>query len=397
MDKDIDKIKKLESELQDAKDQLQQSNDFLEEITRSVRGPLYSIMELTRMAKEDEQSEGGMDRYLDRMSSSGANINEAIDDIVAFRQIITGKVKLHPEKVYLSSLLQHVSKALERTMSEKNLDFTLHTNFKGNPALVADDTVLFHTLRKFVQSVTVDMTRNGFLSLSVSVEPEDMERARVSFRLEAHGAALRGNRVELLYMPYEELHARFRTDSSSLDSGVVIFRSYAHEMGTDALFLETDEENIVRMVLSLSFPIAPSSLSEQPEYHFKGKRILVADDDEINLEVVEHLLRSKGAEVLSVRDGREMLLSYRTEHGKFDLLLMDLIMPDLSGIEVARTIRSTAVIPSAKTVPLIGMTADAIHDNYEETKKAGMNACLIKPIDADKLYQAVAECLSDPR
>ena len=255
---------------------------------------------------------------------------------------------------------------------------------------MVDDNILFHMLRKFILTAVNDMIRGGLLSLVIDKTAESPQNVSLLFCLNAHGIEMKGKHLEELYMPYEALRLRIDADSSSVDNGIVIFRSYAHVLGTDELKIETDEETTAFLSLPLTIPLVSSSLEEHRKYDFSGKRILVADDDEINLEIVEKLLRDKGAEVITVRDGREMLLSYRSEHGKFDLLLMDIVMPDMTGLQVARVIRSTTVIPTAKDVPLIAMTVNAFEEHYEESIEAGMNAHLVKPIDPEKLYQTIA-------
>ncbi len=129
------------------------------------------------------------------------------------------------------------------------------------------------------------------------------------------------------------------------------------------------------------------------DYNFNGKRILLADDDEINLLITEKLLREHNAEVVSVRDGAEAIDTYRDEHGKFDLLILDLVMPKMGGMDVALNIRTVDAIPSAIDVPIITMTAHKGHYNPMRAEIAGIANHFNKPIEPDDLLQAIRDCI----
>ncbi len=129
------------------------------------------------------------------------------------------------------------------------------------------------------------------------------------------------------------------------------------------------------------------------DYNFNGKRILLADDDEINLLITEKLLREHNAEVVSVRDGAEAIDTYRDEHGKFDLLILDLVMPKMGGMDVALNIRTVDAIPSAIDVPIITMTAHKDHYNPLRAEIAGIVSHFNKPIEPDDLLQAISDCI----
>ena len=128
------------------------------------------------------------------------------------------------------------------------------------------------------------------------------------------------------------------------------------------------------------------------DYDFTGKRILIADDDEINLRIMEKLLRDHGAEVISVRDGSEVMDTYRDEHGKFDMMILDLVMPHIGGLEVALQIRSIDVIPGASDIPIITITAHKKRYKPLKAELAGISAHFEKPIEPDDLLAAVQKC-----
>ncbi len=129
------------------------------------------------------------------------------------------------------------------------------------------------------------------------------------------------------------------------------------------------------------------------DYSLAGKRILLADDDEFSLAETEKLLIDYGAEVISVRDGAEAMDTYGDEHGKFDLLILDLTMPKMGGMDVALNIRTMDVIPSAIDVPIITMTAHKKQFNPLRAELAGIAKHISKPFTPETLLEAVSECI----
>ncbi|MCR5099591.1 MAG: response regulator [Lachnospiraceae bacterium] len=126
-------------------------------------------------------------------------------------------------------------------------------------------------------------------------------------------------------------------------------------------------------------------------YDFSGKRILVADNDESIVTMLEAALREKGAEVISVMDGSEVMDTFRDEHGKFDMLILDVKMPGMGGVDIALNIRSIDAIPGTTDVPVIVIAAHEKYFNVVRAEIAGVCELLHKPIEEERLYDAVAK------
>ncbi len=125
------------------------------------------------------------------------------------------------------------------------------------------------------------------------------------------------------------------------------------------------------------------------DYDFSGKRILVADNDESVVTILEGALREKGAEVISVMDGSEVMDTFRDEHGKFDLLILDVKMPGMGGVDIALNIRAIDALPGTSDVPIIVIAAHEKYFNVVRAEIAGICELLHKPIEPERLYAAV--------
>ena len=226
----------------------------------------------------------------------------------------------------------------------------------------------------------------------------DNAKATLEFSVECLGIVIDQERLQVLFQPYDYLKSRIEQDVGSIDIALVILKNYALAMGADTLTAESDEGRGTKLSITLTVPLAEEDPKAdemcQSEYDFQGLRVLIADDNEINLEVGETLLFSRGCDVVSAINGQDAVDSYIREQGRFDLIIMDIVMPVMDGLEAAKRIREMTDIPGSDTIPIIAMTADAFKDNFEESFQAGMSAHLVKPISPERLYSVMADVLS---
>ncbi|WP_029320363.1 response regulator [Butyrivibrio sp. AE3004] len=378
----------------ETKNKLCFSDSFLEQMSRNVRGPLYSIIEFSKLAIGSMSDEVAVHHYLDQINRAGHFMNESMDDVMAMRQIIMQNVSIHPESINVDKLVEALENDLSHIFSYSGILFKPKTIDLKDCVIIADYSILFQILRKMIRLVSNLLPAKSTLDFEVYKSSESYNEYEIGFKVYSSEAILTSSQVDALRLGYNNVEKDMYNSIDSMDPMIFILRCYAHEMGTDTVNVKNDAEKGVEIDLKLRFPIVTGEqleLLSNRNYDFSQKRILVADDDEINLEIIEKLLREKGAEVITVRDGREALLTYRTEHGKFDLILLDIVMPDIDGLAVARMIRDNTTIPSSKNVPIIAMTVNAFHEDYEQSLKAGMNSHLVKPIDSERLYNTLAE------
>ncbi len=389
-----DKNKELTDKLIETKHKLYFSDSFLEQMSRNVRGPLYSIIEFSKIAKDAGNDEVAVNHYLDQINRAGHLMNESMDDVMAIRQIAMKNVSLHPEFVDLDEFLEVLRGDVAHFLIPIGIMLNIEKKGLDKCYISADYSILFQVLRKMIRITAETMPNLSTLYLEVENKGSIDENIEISFTVIGKEAALSSSQLQALKDEFGALEYDMYSTLDSMDPKVIIIRFYAHEMGADNIEITPHPEGGINMQVTFKFPVVSGkeySALINRTFDFSQKRILVADDDEINLEIIDKLLREKGAEVITVRDGRETLLTYRTEHGKFDLILLDIVMPDIDGLSVARQIRENTTIPSSKKIPIIAMTVNAFHEDYEQSLKAGMNSHLVKPIDSGRLYNTIAE------
>ena len=374
---------------------LSQSDMLLQKLNNSVRGPLYSVMELARIALNDNLSPDQTADYLAMIERSGRAMNESIDDIMALRQIYMNEVHIHPLRIYIIDLLNRLKSDLEKSLDNYKTSFNVSDDKMMDTAILVDYTALLQVCRKISKN-------SGFMSYQKKIDfiidkvTEDAGSITLKLSMSFSEFSLTSTLVDGLTMPYKTIQSNIEKGCCTIDSRCLIIRYYLHAMGTDTIDIENESNGSTVVSINLSFPIVSRkdfAKLDLDSIDFTGKRILVADDDNVNLKVIEKLLLEKNAEFVTVRDGKEALHTFRDEHGRFDLILMDIIMPDMSGLDVTRKIRQTKTLPNAKSIPIIAMTVNALDENYYESKAAGMNAHLVKPIEPERLYATIAEYL----
>ena len=375
---------------------LRNSDMLLEKLNNSVRGPLYSIMELARITLEENLTPDQTSDNLAMIERSGRNMNESIDDIMALRQIYMKDVHIHPLRIYIVDLLNRLKCDLEKTLENYKTSFTASDDKMMDTAILVDYTVLLQVLRKFAKNTARFMSFQKKIDFVVDKVAEDNGTITLRLSIAFAEFSLTSPLIDALTMPFETLQSKAENSSSPLDPHCLIIRYFMHTMGTDTIDIENNCNGSTVISINLTFPVVSQkdfAKLNLDSIDFTGKRILVADDDDVNLKIIEKLLMDKNADFVTVRDGKEALHTFRDEHGRFDLILMDIIMPDMSGLDVTREIRQTTTLPNAKSIPIIAMTVSALHENYYESKAVGMNAHLVKPVEPERLYATIAEYL----
>lgn len=390
----------LESALKKANSEIDEKNTFLNMLSRNIRTPLYSIMGLTRIAQEEDPHQtNAIEAYLHKISMSGTYMSSTIDDVLDLRRISKHEITLNPEPLLLQDLFRRIDSIIQPSVYEKGLLYTRETNRLSSLTVMADPHCMQQILVKLLQSAISYSVKGGRITLTSRELFRSHGAVTLEFAVESRGIVIDQERLQSLFRPYDYLRDRIDSDPGSLDIDLIILKSYMLAMGANTLTAESDETKGTRISIALTMPLADeqqTSAAEPSDVNLpdlNGKRVLLVDDNEINLEIGEKLLCGKGMDVVTAMNGQEAIDCFQKDDGCFDLILMDILMPVMDGLEATRRIREMHQYPNAKTIPIIAMTANAFRENFEESFRVGMNAHLVKPIEPDRLFAAISEAL----
>ncbi|MGX8728001.1 MAG: response regulator [Lachnospiraceae bacterium] len=382
---------KLTEALAKAKSALDEKNVLLSRISRDIRTPLNVITGLTNLARTELGDRESVVRYLREISLSSANVGSIIEEILALRQIEEQQVILQPEVLEVSELLSEVTKALAPALQEKNQKFSVEAYGFETEKVLADRSCVETVLQKLLENAILYSPEGGEIRLTVTGGRRDGQKIFLTFIVTDHGCGMSEEKLRKHFGPEAGTMDVFEKSDDRIGLGLAIVRSYVRTMEGE-LSASSREGYGSEITVTLPFEVpflditGPARLAEDAEdFDFSGKRILLVDDHKLSRKIGKKMLENVHAFTETAKDGAEAIRRFEETKGAFDLILMDIRMPVMNGLEACRAIRQLP-LSSADTVPVIAMTADAFEDDIRNSLDAGMNAHLAKPIDPKNLY-----------
>ncbi len=381
--------------LADAKAEITRKENFLSLMDQHLRTPLYSIMGITRLA-ENYPLSYSFDDYLHKISMSGTYMKETIDDILTLRQLSRHQLVLNPITIDMGDFFAGIERTMRLFMVERGLLFEMDTGNLNAISIIADQNCLQQIVLKMLHSAAAYTIKGGRILLHARVLRYKDASVEIELSAENHGIVIDKEQLDILFKPYDYLEERLKKKVGDLDLSLLIMRSCLLAMGATSITAESDKRTGTRICVNLTVPLAPKMnvlLQKDSVQNFQGKRVLLTDDNEISLDISEKLLLNKGIDVVKARNGQEAIDIFCRENGRFDLIIMDILMPVMDGLTTTRIIRSMPYPENAKTIPIIALTVNAFHEHFEESLQAGMNAHLVKPIEPESLDQILTSFL----
>lgn len=387
----------LQKALEETRAVAKANTRFLKLFNRDMRTPIHSILGLAEIADNEVQNPGVIRDYLYKIKSAGSSMSEIIDDILLLSRVIESHPAPHPETVSLKKCLGSLQSALEERLHYRGLTLHLDIPEDLSKEIITDADFLNTALQKLLIFAMNNTVQGGEIHLSVQELLQKENKTLIEYSVITHGIDLHPEQIENLFRPNEYLMNELSNDLSSVDLNTVILKYYVSALG-GSILAQAGAGTTTKVMVSLNFslpektepdsdiPIDPSI----PDLHQYSA--LIVDDDPINLEVGTKLLSRTGIRTISESNGLDALLSIQNASGKIDVILTDIRMPGMDGLEVARQIRQMP-FPSVQKVPIIAMTVNDSEENIKKSLDAGINAYLIKPINPSDLYAVLRKYL----
>ena len=392
----------LEQALDTAQDSLEAKQAFFNNMSHDMRTPLNAIIGLTELARRDVGDAEKTADYLRRIEQSGRQLLTLVSDILDISRMESGKVSFTSERMDLARTLEDAMATFEIQAREQGKTFTSDVRVP-DPYVYGDPMRLSQVVNNLLSNA-LKYTNPGD-SVSVTVRQED--RGDVgSYKIVV---ADTGIGMSEDYLPHLfELYAREQRFGTSqtvgTGLGMPITKSLVTQMGGS---IEVESQLDVGTTFTVTLPFSPAPAedpaacaatpavaAEMPEGGeaevLRGARVLLAEDNEINMEISTELLSGAGVEVIQAWNGREALDAFAaSEPGSVDAILLDMKMPEMDGCEAARAIRALDRA-DAREVPIVAVTANAFAEDVAATTAAGMDAHVSKPIDFTVLCHTLA-------
>ena len=383
--------------LQSAERASKAKTDFLSNMSHDIRTPMNAIIGITTLMKNELHEPEKLAEHLGKLETSGQLLLGIINDILDMSRIESGKTTLNIEKMNLSQQVSQLDSIIRQQAGQRRQSFTVNTNMQHENVL-GDPNRLNQVLMNILSNAVKYTPTGGHIRLEVEELPRNEHYARYRFVVQDDGIGMSEAYQKTLFDPFtrEERSGTNKVQGTGL--GMAITKSVVDLMG-GSISVESATGKGTRFKVVLEFPIdteadavqQAQALPEEEEAAspLSGMRFLCAEDNAINAEILQMLLETKGAGCTICSNGQEIVDAFASvKPGDYDMILMDIQMPVMDGLEATRRIRSSEN-PLGRTIPILAMTANAFLEDMQKSKEAGMDEHLSKPVDISALEQVV--------
>ncbi|MDD2843570.1 MAG: PAS domain S-box protein, partial [Rhodoferax sp.] len=378
----------------------QAKSAFLANMSHEIRTPMNAIMGLNHLLRNDSASPAQLDK-LNKIDSACRHLLGIINDVLDISKIEAGKITLEQHQFQIAEVVGNVQTLIEPDALAKGLTLNV-----GGDALAtwvqADATRLRQALLNLASNA-IKFTHQGSVSIDVSQVGKESDQATLRFTVSDTGIGMDDETVQRLFKNFEQGDASTTRRYGGTGLGLAITRSLAQLMGGDAGVRSVPSQGstfwfTARVTLSQSpqhllTPSLATVTGQELRARHGGQRVLLVDDNRLNLEVAQELLNHVGLEVSTASDGRQALARICESGERYDLVLMDLQMPQMDGFQATRALRA---MPLGQTLPIIALSGSALAPDRLAASTVGMNDFVSKPIEPECLYATLLAWLPEP-
>ena len=370
-------------------------SEFLSRMSHEIRTPMNGIIGMTAIALQQDQSQERIMDCLQKIQSSSNYLLGLINDILDMSKIESGKMKLQPVDFSMREMLDTIGELIAPQAAAKGIEFVRDISLSRDWFL-ADRMRISQVLINLLGNAVKFTPQKGRVTLTVRETEAAEEESQVYFAVSDTGIGIPEEDQERVFRSFEQAGGAKSAKQQGTGLGLSISSRLVQLMGSS---IRLDSRPGSGSTFSFSVSLAPGvnaeSAAQEEEISFEGYHILVVEDNELNAEIARCLLEDKSFKVDCVYDGAQAVERIRsTPPGAYDVILMDIMMPVMDGLDATRAIRSMDR-EDCHTVPIVAMSANAFDDDLKKSVECGMNGHLSKPVEVDKLYQTLKEVIKN--
>ncbi|WP_022930964.1 hybrid sensor histidine kinase/response regulator [Treponema bryantii] len=376
--------------IREANEAILQKQDFISNVSHDIRTPMDSIIGFTEIAKKNMNNPEKLADSLEKISRASGHLLNLVNEVLDMSKIESGKSPVEEDVCSIHAIIDNVSQILQHEIDHKKLKLELDYSMLDEDVLSCDNLRLNQILLNIMSNAVKYSYEGGTISVSViQLSSDDESKIINEFHIKDEGCGMTPEFVEHVFEPF----ARDKSSPVAAEGtglGLTIAKSLTEIMGGT---IEVTSELGKGTEFTVTVPLSIPSLTEIEEeqdifiYDFKGRHILVVDDNELNREILVEALREENFIVDEAIDGSFAIEKLRdNQPGTYDLVILDLQMPVMDGYETTRIIRSFKD-PKVAQIPIIALTADALPEEKTQAFNCGVNAYLVKPVDMPSLLK----------
>ncbi len=370
---------------------------FLLSMSHDIRTPMNAIIGFTNIALHQNMVSDIHDS-LKKVQQSSNHLLSLLNDVLDFSRIESGKVTISPEPVDMNQLADNVQAIMNGLLYNRDLQFEVHRENLKNPYVLADVVRIREVLVNLLGNAVKFTKDGGAITLDISSYPgADEKHIIIRYVVRDNGIGMSEEFQKKLFDPFsQEDDANARTQYKGTGLGMAITKKYVDMMG-GSIAVESKKgvgsTFTVEIPLELSEQVIQSEQKQHLHRDLTGIHVLMAEDNDLNAELATMMLENAGMTVTRASDGKEVVDLFKNHpRGTYDLILMDIMMPNMDGHQAAKAIRALGIERSdAVTIPIIALSANAFIDDIQESLDSGMNDHISKPINMEELIDTITK------
>ena len=395
---EFEKDEKYKAELLAAAKKAEAANEakteFLQRMSHDIRTPINGICGMVNMADHYADDMEKQTEYRTKVKEASNLLLELVNDVLDMSKLESGEVVLEESPFNLSKIFEEVLVVIEQIAAEQNIRIVWEKKEIKHRALIGSPRYVKRVMMNILSNAVKYNRENGQIHISCREIPsEQPETTTMEFVCRDTGIGMTEEFQKYVFEPFAQEHTGSRTKFTGTGLGMPITKKLVEKMGGTITF-ESEKGVGTTFVIQVPFKIDMDAdkreeQTDVSENSIKGLHILLAEDNELNMEIAEFVLQNEGAEVTKAWNGQEAVEIFgKSEPGEFDVILMDIMMPVVNGYEATKMIRSLDR-EDAKKIPIIAMTANAFTEDRIKAKAAGMDEHIAKPVDVELLIKVI--------
>ncbi len=379
----IQENEQLEVRLSAAEEASKAKTFFLSNMSHDIRTPLNAIIGYTTLANREGVAYEEKSEYIGKIDTASRQLLEIVNDVLDMSRIESGKFTLEPACVNLESCVREVSELVRGQLEEKKIDFSVSCDI-SHKWVMCDKVMLDRAVMNLLSNAGKFTEDNGSVSLDLSELAADGGTGRYEIRVKDTGIGMSREFAQRLFTPFERERTSTVSRIQGTGLGLAITKSIIDMMG-GGIAVRTEKDKGTEFTVTVEFPLtepaAEVCADRGDEVSFEGMRALLVEDNMINMEITQRLLRHEGFLIETAENGEIGLeMTAASQPGYYDVILMDIQMPVMDGYAAAQAIRALPD-PKLASIPIIAMTANAFQEDIKKAEEVGMNGHIAKPLD----------------
>ena len=401
---ELEKDEKYKTELLIAAKKAEAANraktEFLQRMSHDIRTPINGICGMLNVADHYADDMEKQTECRIKVKEASNLLLELVNDVLDMSKLESDEIVLEESPFNLSKIAKEALVVIEQIAAEQNIRIVWEKKEIIHRDLIGSSEYVKRVMMNILSNAVKYNRANGSIYISCTEIPSEQPgMTTMEFVCRDTGIGMTEEFQKHIFEPFAQEHEGSRTKFAGTGLGMAISRKLVEKMGGTITF-ESEKGVGTTFVIRVPFKIdldadKREEQKDVSEKSIKGLHILLAEDNELNMEIAEFMLQSAGAEVTKAWNGQETVELFRnSEPGEFDVILMDIMMPVMNGYEATKMIRSLDR-EDAKTIPIIAMTANAFTEDRLRAKEAGMDDHVAKPVDVNLLIKVIRKSVED--